>query len=167
MPLVQSQPLSASEPGPAGDWPIAGSPPSDHLGTSAAVELGLVPELLPPLGSLYSASAWFDGEADGSRTGSECDLILAGGTDRLLVWMEASSLEPTSAFAVQRSDVPLGWSLYDLQASAFRVLSLGLTVTPVGAEVVVPIECLPPPGDDDDSAGDDDDSAAEDLPVGN
>jgi hypothetical protein len=166
-PLVQSQPLSVSAPGPAGDWAVAGPPPSDHLGSSAGVDLGLAAELLPPLGSLYSASAWFDGEADGSRTGSACDLVLAEATDRLLVWMEASSLQPTSAFAVQRSDVPLGWSLYDIQASAFRVLSLGLSITPDGAEVVVPLECLPPSGDDDDSAGDDDDSAAEDPSTGN
>jgi hypothetical protein len=157
--ITQSQALSVAEPGLAGEWTLAGDPPTSHSMDLSALGFGAGWTTPFPSGAAYSAYAWFDGGADGNPTGDPCDSGLGFAEDRALMWLDAYSLSLTSAFSIQRTGVPLGWSLYDHSAEAFRVLSLGLTVTPADPPVSVPESCLPPTGDDDDSAGDDDDSA--------
>jgi len=157
--ITQTQALSVAEPGLAGDWTLDGDPPTSHLMDLSPLGFGTGWTTPFPSGAAYVAYAWFDGGADGNPTGDPCDVGLGFAEDRALMWLDAYSLSLTSAFATQRTGVPLGWSLYDADAEAFRVLSLGLTVTPADPPVLVPESCLPPAGDDDDSAGDDDDSA--------
>jgi len=124
-------------------------------------------------GAWYLASVWWDGmDQDGGYVPATCDLLLAFGENRTLLYLSPPGQDLQLAYYMFLQDVRPGWQL--LEGQIPRLLAAGITVEEfdagddddgdddddsAGGSVLdqLPSECLP--GDDDDSAGDDDDSA--------